>query len=164
MAHSCADFAAEGIKNDLSGDEKEDSKGNITQWPSVVQRSGHQKDLHAHVYEQLNGIQQIQDDKQADGVGWVQTSPSFESGERNEEADGKRNERANSHHPDREWRAILVQLEPDKPVDKQACYQRIAQTILYADKVGKRSAGRRNNSSINDQRDEGQEHVNVEEG
>ena len=62
MAYSYADPAAKCIENDLSGHKEKYAKGNITEWPSVLQGPGYQE-LHAHVNEQFNGVEQVQNDK-----------------------------------------------------------------------------------------------------
>lgn len=67
MSDGVADLGAESVQDDLAHDEKEDAKSNITQRPAILKGSHDQQDLHADIYEELDGIQQIQHDKQADG-------------------------------------------------------------------------------------------------
>ena len=111
----------------------------------------------------MDRVEDVEHDEQADGVGRSQARPALERSQRNKETDGKRNERANPHHPHRQRRAILVKLEPDKPINQQTRYQRAAQPVLHAHKVRIRATPRRGNTRIHNQRDKRQEHVQVEE-
>lgn len=163
MAHGNANLGAKSIENDLAGNEKEDAKGNVTQRPPVLQRSDNKQDLHANVDKELNGVEQVQDDKQTDSVGRTNTRPSFKGSQRDEERNGKGNDRAEPQHPHGQRRSILVQLKAHKPIDQQTRHNSTGQTILHARKVRKRPAARRHNTSINNKRDESKQHIEVEE-
>lgn len=162
VAHGNANLGAKSIENDLAGNKEEDAKGNVTQRPPVLQRSDDKQDLHANVDKELNGVEQVQDDKQTDSVGRANTRPSFKGSERDEERNGKGNDRAEPQHPHRQRRSILVQLKAHKPIDQQTRHNRAGQAILHARKIRKRPATRRHNTSINNKRDEGEQHVEVE--
>lgn len=54
-------------------------------------------------------------------------------------------------------------MESHKPVDKKAGNKRTAEAVLYAHKVRVGIATRRDHSSIDDERDEAKEHIQVEE-
>lgn len=163
VAHGNANLGAESIENDLAGDEEEDAKGNITQRPPVLQRSDNKQDLHANVDKELNGVEQVQDDKQTNSVGRTNARPSFKGGQRDEEGNGKGNNRAEPQHPHRQRRAILIQLKAHEPINQQTRHDRAGQTILHARKVRKRPAARRHDTSINNKRDESEQHIKVKE-
>ncbi|KAH6603697.1 hypothetical protein Trco_008472 [Trichoderma cornu-damae] len=163
VAHGDANLGAESIENDLPGDEEEDAKGDVAQGPPVLQRPNHKQDLHADVDEQLDGVEQIQDDEEPDGVGRTKPGPSLEGRQRDEEGDGKGNERAEPQHPHGERRAILVQLESDEAVDEQTRHDGAGQAVLHAGEVRERPAARGHDPGIDDERDEGEQHVQVEE-
>lgn len=52
-----ADGRAEGVENNLAGDEEEDAEANVSQGPAVLQRARDQEDLHEHVDGQLDGVE-----------------------------------------------------------------------------------------------------------
>lgn len=164
VAHGNANLGAESIEDDLAGNKKEDAKGNVAQRPPILQRPDHKQDLHADIDKELNGVEQVQDDKQTNRVGRTKPSPSPKGCQRYQEGDGKGNEGAEPHHPHRERRAVLVQLETNEAIDEQARHHGAGQAILHAGKVGKRPAARRHDAAIDDERDEGEQHVEVEKG
>lgn len=164
VAHGCADARAECVQNNLAHDKEEDAKSNVAERPAVMQRPRHQQDLHADVDKQLDRIQHVENDKQANRVGRAQAHGRLEGRERDEERDGKRNQRADAQQPDRQRGSILVQLEADKAVDEEGRHDRAAQTILDGGKIRIRLTARGHDTRVDNERDEGQEHVEVEEG
>jgi hypothetical protein len=99
MADSDTDLRAESVEKDLTSHKKEDTKRNIAERPSVLQCPSHKQNLHGHVHEKLDGIQEIENNEQSNGVGRSKSSPALESCERNEEADGESSQRTDAHHP-----------------------------------------------------------------
>lgn len=164
MAHSRADPRAEGIQNDLSNNKEENTKGNVTKWPTVLQRAGDQQDLHTKVHSQLNRIEQVENHEKTNRVCRAQANSRLEGRQGDEEGDRKRYERADSQHPDTQRRTILVQLETNEPIDKQRCNHRTRKSILDSHKVWIRLTPRRNNTRIHHQREERQQHVQIEKG
>lgn len=163
MANRHANLGAESVQKDLASHKEEDAESNVSQWPAVVQCSSDKQNLHHNVDEELDRIQKVEHDEESNSIGRTQPGPALERRKRNQKTDGKRNERANTHHPHRKRRAILIQLESHKTIDEQARYQRTAQAILDADEVRIRVTPRRRDTSVHNQRDEGQQHVQVEE-
>src|SRR5438105_1381605 len=46
MLDLVADAGGKDVENDLSGHEEEDAKGNVAQWPAILQRIDDEEDLH----------------------------------------------------------------------------------------------------------------------
>lgn len=164
VAHGNANLGAESIENDLAGDKEEDAKSNVAQRPPVLQRPDDKQDLHANVDKELNSIEQVQHDKQTNGVGRTDARPSFESSQRDEEGNGKGHDGAEPQHPHGQRRAVLVQLEADEAIDQQTRHDGASQAILHAGKVRKGPAARRHDAGVDDEGDEGEQHVEVEKG
>lgn len=163
MANGDANLATECVENDLARHEEEDSKRNISKRPSVAESPGDKQNLHDQVDEQLDCVQDVENDEETDCIPGSQARPALERRQRNEETNGKGNERADAHHPHRQRRAILIQLEPHKAVDEQTRHQRTRQPILHAHKVRIRLTPRRGDTGVDDERDEAEQHVQVEE-
>lgn len=163
VTNGSADLAAECIHEHLARNEKENTKGNISKRPTVLESSSHQKDLHGNVNKQLGGVQEVQHNEKADSVCGTKTSPALERGERNKEANGECDEGANAQHPHGHRRAILVKLKPDETVDQQASDGRTAKTVLDADKIRVRITAGRHDTGVDDEGYAGEEHVQVEE-
>lgn len=163
MANGDTNLAAECVENDLARHEEEDSKRNVSKRPSVAESPGDKQNLHDQVDEQLDRVEDVENDKETDRVRGSQARPALERRQRNEETNGKGNERANTHHPHRERRAILIQLKSHEAVDEQTCHQRTRQPILHAHKVRIRLTARRGDAGVDDERDEAEQHVQVEE-
>lgn len=89
MLDVLADPPAEGVKDHLADDEEEDPKGDMPEWPPILQRIYHQNDLHHHIDEQLDPVDQIQHDKQSCRVHRAEPRPPLES----EQTDGKRDDK-----------------------------------------------------------------------
>lgn len=163
MADGCADLRADGVQNDLAHDEEEDAKGDVAQRPAVLQSPDDKEDLECDVDEKLNGVQQVQDDEETDGVGGSQTNPRLEGSKRNQEAYRKSRQRTNAQQPDGKKGAVFVQLKSDETVDQQASDQGRRQAVLHRYEVRVRGRARRNDTCINAKGDETEEHVNVKE-
>lgn len=164
MAHSCANPRAEGVQDDLSNNEEEDAKGDITKRPTVLQRAGNQQDLHTKVHSKLNRVKQVEDDEKSDGVRGAQANSRLKSRQRDEEGNGEGHKRADSQHPNTERGSIFVELEANKTIDKQCRNHCTGETILYRHKVRVRLRTGRHNTRVYHQREEGQQHVQVKEG
>lgn len=156
---------AEDVENDLTDNEEKDSKGNMAQWPPILQRIHHENHLHHHINQQLHPIDQVQDDKQPRRVPRPQSRPPLKG----KQTDGKGNDQHSQtrqpQQPDRQRRPILIELKADKPIDQQTRTQRTRQPILKSGKVGIETGGTgSDHPRIKDQTEDGQEHVDVEEG
>ncbi len=82
MLNAVADVLAENIKGDLTNDEEEDAEQNVTQWPTVLQRSNHKDDLADGIDEEKDGVDNVSNHKDSDRV-TGRESPVLEGKERN---------------------------------------------------------------------------------
>lgn len=69
MLDLVTDGVAESIKKNLANDENNKSKGNMTQRPAVLECIQNKQKLHNQVYRYANCVQDVEDHKQADGIG-----------------------------------------------------------------------------------------------
>ena len=69
MLDFITDGVAESIKKDLTDDENNDSKGNVAQRPAVFEGIHNKQKLHDQVYRYANGVQDVEDHKQANSIG-----------------------------------------------------------------------------------------------
>lgn len=69
MLDFVTDGVAESIKKNLADDENNNPKGNVTQRPAVLECIQNKQKLHDQVYRYANGVQDVEDHKQADGIG-----------------------------------------------------------------------------------------------
>lgn len=164
MCCAVADGVVEDIQEDLANDEKEDAKDDVSQRPAVLQRVDDQHKLQHDVDEKDNGVEEINDDKQADRFVGSQATPALECQERDGAGDDEHAEGAQAQQPDRQGRAVLVQLEADETVDQQADAQCRRQAVLGSSEVREWAAAGRHNAGVEEQRKDGQEQENVEEG
>ena len=54
-----ANAVAKDVEDHLANDEEENTKGNVAERPSILKGVCHQDDLHDHVYEQADAVDQI---------------------------------------------------------------------------------------------------------
>lgn len=99
MLDIIADCVAEDVEDDLANDEEEDSESNVAQRPAVLEGAHNEDNLADDVYEEENGVDDVGDDEDADGVGGAQTGPVFEREERDGAADDEHGEGAESQQP-----------------------------------------------------------------
>lgn len=92
VADPFTDSIAEDIQNHLSNNEEENTKGNITQRPTVFERPNNQQDLTAEVDEEHDRVYDVGDDEDADGVLVVQAGPILESEQRHSAGDDEHGE------------------------------------------------------------------------
>ena len=59
VADPIAEGVTEDVQNDLSDDEEEHPKCDITQGPPVLKSIRHQDDLHDHINKQADGIEHV---------------------------------------------------------------------------------------------------------
>lgn len=154
----------EDVEDKLTNDEEEDAKGNVPQRPPVLQSTHDKQDLHDQIDTDEDGVQDVEDDKEANGICGTQCSPALESGQTDEESDGEHEDGADAQQPDGEEGAVFVQLEPDEAVDHEADAERRREAILDGDKVGVGVGSGRDHAAIEDQRGDGEEKVEIEEG
>ncbi len=165
MLDILTDPLAKGVEDDLPDDKEEDSEQDIAQGPAILQRVHHENDLHKHVDEQLDPIDEVQDDKQAGRVHGPQSRPSLEGEQTDGEGNDKHAQRRQAQQPHRQRGAVLVELKAHEPVDEQTRTQRARQAVLDRGKVGEdaRRAGG-DDASVQHQAHDRQQHVEVEEG
>ena len=87
-----ADGVAEDVEDDLTNDEEEDAKRDITEWPAVFEGSNNQNDLADSVDEEANGVDDVSNDKDSDRVSGVQSGPALEGQEVHSTADDEHDE------------------------------------------------------------------------
>ena len=69
MLNLVTDGVAESIKKDLTDDKNNDSKTNVTKRPAILKCIHSKQKLHDQVYHYANGVQDVEDHEQADGIG-----------------------------------------------------------------------------------------------
>lgn len=116
---SFTNIVAEHIQYDLSGNKEEDAEHEISQWPSVLYCIDNKNNLHEHVDEDADSVNQIKHHKEPRRVRRRQSSPGLERQQRDGERDHENAETAKSQKPDRQGGPILVQLKPYKPIDEK---------------------------------------------
>lgn len=163
MLHFLADGITEAVQKDLAGNEDQDPRDDTAHGPPALERVCDQQQLHDNKDGNADGVQNVEHDEQADGVGRAEAAPPLEGEEGDDERDGEHGHGREAQQPDGERRSVLVQLEPDEPVDEEACAQRGGQAVLDGDEVRERAAARGHNAGVDDERANGEGHVDVEE-
>ena len=164
VLNAVADFGAEDIQQDLTDDEEENTKGDVSEGPSFLQCADDQEDLHNDVDKDENGAEDVDHDEQSDCVCWAHSANALEGEDADRKADQEHDGRADSEQPDGQGRAVLVQLESDEAVDHQADAGRRSESVLYGNEIWKGARSRRHDTAVEEKRDDGEEEVKVEEG
>lgn len=163
MLDTVADGVAKDVQNYLADNEEEDAKNDIAHRPAVLESAENENDLADEVNEEENGVHDVRNDEDADGVLSIQTGPVLESEKGDGTANDEHAERGQSQQPDRQCCSILVQLETNKSVDQQAGAERRDKTILNSGEVGVGGRARRSDSSVEDEGYDSEKKVDVEE-
>lgn len=100
VLHGKANVLAKNIEQNLPDNEEEDGEEDVSQRPALLQRAHHEQHLHDGVDGEEDGVENVDDDKQANGVGWAQPGPALEREERDGEADDEEGERGEAQQPD----------------------------------------------------------------
>ena len=158
------DLVAKDIKNDLANDEEEGSKSDISKGPSILKRIRNENNLHDHIDQNTDPIDQIQNHKQTYRLHRSKPDLIHKSQDRHRARNKEHNDGTAAQQPDRLLGAILIQLEADETVDEQTGAQRRREAVLHRDEVGVHARRRGDDARIQDEGDDGQEHVDVEEG
>jgi hypothetical protein len=95
-----ADDVAEDIQDDLTDDKEEDAERDVTERPAVFQCSNNEYNLTDDVDEQEDGVYDICDDEDANGVLRVQSSPALKRKEVHSATDDEHGERTEAQQPD----------------------------------------------------------------
>jgi hypothetical protein len=164
MLHAVADGVAEDVKNDLTNHEEEDAKRDVAQWPAILERAHNKDDLAGDVDKQENGVHNVGDDEDSNGVSGAQTGPVLEGEQRDSTTDQEHGEGAQAQQPDRQCCAVLVQLESDEAVDQQAGAECGCKAVLGGGKVWIRRGPGGSDAGVEDKRYYSEEEVDVEEG
>ena len=135
MLHVTADGITKDIDNDLANNEEEYPKRNVTQRPTILQGVRNEDDLHHHVHEHTDPVNDVEDHEKSDSLSRSKTSPSLERQQRHGTGDYEHAERGKPKKPDRERSAIFVKLEADKAVDQETSAQGGGESILHGTKV-----------------------------
>jgi hypothetical protein len=159
-----ADNVAEDIQDDLTDDEEENAEGDVTERPAVFQCSDNENDLADHVDEEQDGVHDVCDNEDANGVLGVKSSPALERQEVYRATNDEHRERGQPKQPYGKGCAVFVQLETHKAVDQQAGAQRGYEAILGGGEVWICGGTGGSDAGIEHERYDGQEEVDVEEG
>jgi hypothetical protein len=92
VLHALTDLIAHDVENDLANDEEKDAKQDVAQRPTVLERTDDKNDLAGDVDEELDGVDNVEYDKNADGILRAQPAPAFESEEGYGAADNEHDE------------------------------------------------------------------------
>jgi len=103
-----ADRSAENVEDDLSYDEHENSKENVSQWPPLLQSAENQDKLHDEIDSQEDSAEDVDHNEHSDRILWAEASDIFESQDADREADEEHDKGADSEKPNRESGAVLV--------------------------------------------------------
>jgi hypothetical protein len=103
-----ADNVAEDVQDDLPNDKEENAEGDVTERPAVFQRSNDKYNLAHRVDEEEDGIHDVCDDEDANGVLGVKSSPALEGQEVHSTADDEHGERTKAKQPDRKCCTVFV--------------------------------------------------------
>lgn len=164
MRGRVADVGAEDVQDGLADDEEEHAKDDISERPPLLQRVDDQQHLHDQVHEDEDAVEDVEHDEHAHGVGGAQPGPALERQQRHDARDDEHERREEAQQPDRQGGAVLVQLEADEAVNEQADAQCGCEAILGGDEEGEGAIVGGDDARVEDQRDGGQAHVDVEEG
>ena len=164
MLHVGADSLGEGVEQDLANDERQNTEADVPQWPALLERTDDQQSLHNNVDKEEDRGENVDDHEETDRALWAQTRPSLECEQSNDEADGEHGYTADAQQPYRESCTIFVELESDKAVDHQADTCGAHKTALHSNEVCICLGSRRYNAAVDNERDDGEEGVQVEEG
>ena len=164
MLHVRADRFGESVEQDLSNDECQNTEADVPQWPAHLQRTDDQQSLQNDVDKQEDRGEDVDDHEETDRALWAQTRPSLEREQSNDEADRKHGYTADAQQPYRESRSIFIELETDEAVDHQADTCGAHKTALHSNEVCICLGSRRYDAAVDNERDDGEEGVQVEEG
>lgn len=164
MLDAVANGVAEDVQNDLSNDEEEDTENDVAEWPAILECAHNKDDLADEVDEQEDGVDDVGNDENADWVLGIHTGPVLEREKRDGTADNEHGEGGQAQQPDRQGRAVFVQLEADKAVDEQAGAEGGYEAVLGGGEVRVGGRTRGSDAGIEDERDNSQKEVDVEEG
>lgn len=101
MLHIVANGVAESVKEHLTADEDKQTERDMTQRPAVLESVHYQHELHDEVHGYANGVQQVKDDKHADGIGGTKSAPGLEGQEGHQERDSEHDCGCQSNKPHR---------------------------------------------------------------
>jgi hypothetical protein len=164
VLHSITDRLGENVKDDLADDEEDGPESNISKWPSILQCSKDEQDLHNNIHDQTNSIDDIQHHEHAGGTSWTEPGPILECGERDKTSDNKHGCGAAAQKPDGKSGAIFINLETNKAVDQETHAERRDETSLHSGEVRVRSTARWNNTGIEKEGSDSQSHIDIEKG
>lgn len=158
-----ADRVAQHVQGYLAADEEEDTKRNVPERPAVLQGVDYEDNLQDDVDEEADAVEEVQDDEKSHRLCWSQPRPALEGAYRHGPTDQEHSQGGNAQKPDRQSGAILIELKADKAVDHEAHAKRRGQAILHRGEVGIDRGRRRNEARIENERADGEHHVDVKE-
>jgi hypothetical protein len=124
MLNTITDSVAKDVQDDLPDNKEENAKDDIAHRPAVFERAKNKDDLADKVDEEEDGVDNVCNHEDADGVLSIQTGPVLEC----EEGDGTANDEhakgGQTQQPNGQCGTILVQLEAYETVDQQAGAER----------------------------------------
>lgn len=135
VLHALTHGVAETIENNLTDDQGDDTKNDMSERPALLQGHGDQEDLHADIDGDEESAEEKDHDKQANRIFRTETTQSLERQQRHGETDQEHDRRTSSQQPDRQRCSILIQLKADKSSNHQCGGGSGRKTELYGDKI-----------------------------
>lgn len=136
MHRALTDIRRENIQHNLSDDEKEHPKRDITQRPAVFKGADNEKELARDVDGDEDSVDDVQQYEQRGGFCRGQAGVGIESADGDGESDEAHDRRADAQEPDGEGGAVFVHLEADEAVDEEAGAGGRRQSRLNGDEPG----------------------------
>ena len=78
VLHRVADAIAEDVENNLANDKEEDAEDDVAHRPAVLEGTQNKQNLAGRVDKKHDGIDDVGNDEDADGVGGAQAGPALE--------------------------------------------------------------------------------------
>ena len=92
MLYSLTDRCTENVENNLTDNEEQGAKDQISQRPSILQSVDYQQDLHAEIDKQCDRRNNVEYNEHSNRVGGAEAGPIFECSERDESGDEEEGE------------------------------------------------------------------------
>ena len=126
---------AEDVQNNLTNDKEANSKGNISERPSILERIRDQYNLHDHIHQKTNTIDKIQNHKQPNRLRRSETHLIHKRQDRHRARDEEHSDGATAQQPYRLRGSVFIQLKADETVDEQTGAKRRGEAVLHRDEV-----------------------------
>ena len=121
MCCRLADFVSNGVEDHLTDDEDEDAKGDVDEWPAVLEGICDEDDLHDDVDKEAQGVEEIKDHEETERVERSEPTFVFESKDADAAAEDEHPDGCAAEEPNGHSGAVFVELEADKAIDEEGC-------------------------------------------